>query len=304
MNKRIISLITACIAVAIIATYSLSEFKSTAFSIQKSKAYEIARPHYGPLVELQEVELTYIANIANAFLPLNIAEKISTYQKVVLYDKENTALPLGGEVLKITEVEGKAKVVILLPRGTKTEYLSNKANIIIRDNIGVGRLPLSALQHEDGQHFIWRTLGKNLKNTEETKITTSFEKVMIAPPLKNNAYFVEQENKINPADFIVLTPDKDITENKDYDVTIVDFKAPLHNPIKQAWIDLEIQKLKDQRAEMKEAIANCQAGTVDNPQGGETSNAGGGGKPVSSCGSSFDTTDPFVIFQNLINQVP
>lgn len=268
------------------------------------KIYEVARPHYGPLVKLKEVELQYIGNIANSFLSTDESKSISVGQKVVLYNGEEETLPLGAKVIAVKPDEKQTKIIISLPFGTKTDLLNEKANIITYEEIAAKRLPLSALQRgEDGSLYVWRVGKKEdqshlQENSEPSDV--SFEKILIKDITENEDYFVEPSSLIKPMDFIVLNPDDKLDNDKNYQAQIEEFKAPLHNPIKQAWVDLELKKLADQREKDKQAYLDCIARNAPKLQGGEMSNADGASSS-SSCGSSFNPNNPFEIFQNLLD---
>ncbi len=289
----------AFVAIGLLISIYFIFFSGTYFSESKNE-YVVSIPHYGPLITTQSINVKYTGNIAVGFLPESKIGKIKSGKKVVLFDKENYALPLGGEVRSIERAKDNSyKVVILVPKGTKTDLLGNILAIIKREEIGTKRLPNTALQRdENGELYVWRAIQN--KNSDRFSI----EKTPIQILFKNEKYFVEAGQAIGSKDFVILNPDNTLAEEKTYEFEVETFTAPLHNPIKQAWIDYKLNKDRKQQAELKQIAENCANGVVspsavdpNSIQAGDNSSNNG-----SSCGSPFQGTDPFLIFQDMIQQ--
>jgi hypothetical protein len=303
MKKQASLYVIALIAIALLSAFLFLKNNKN-IPLLVNEGYEVSQPHYGPLIQLKDIELSFYGNIANANLSLDNAQNITKLQRVVLYDKNLSALPLGAEITMVKKEDNKTKLIILLPFGTNTELLSNKASVIVSEEIAAKRLPLSALIEEDQKLFVWR-LGNganiDLDESEETKLNSKLEKVHLSGVQKNDRYFVEIGNIISSKDLIVLNPDKNINTEKKYTLNVTEFEAPLHNPIKQAWVNLELKKIADQRAKDKQDYLDCIERNRPKLEGGEMSNKDGNSS--SSCAANFDPSDPFMIFENLIHEM-
>ncbi len=260
--------------------------------------YNAAQPSHGPFIELINVDVSFTGNIGSATFSKNQAQQIKRRQQVVLYDKNSNTLPVGGEVRTFKDIGDGVKVSIFTPKGTKTELLKNQVSIITREINNKKRLPKSAIQmNEDGQPYVWRAQ----KMDERDGYVA--EKIFIDLGLENETLFLEQGSAISSKDLIVTNPDNEISEDGEYQVNVINLDFPLHNPIKQAWVDFEMSQLRQEQAALQKQADECGTDIVGNAQAGDASNsnsASGG----DSCGSGVQSTDPFVIFQNLTGQVP
>lgn len=302
-SKKFLPIVFIAIAL-ILATYKLLSDAPYTSSVFKKTEYEISIPHYGPLILTQEIDVTFTGNVATGYLPQSDMDQITKNKKVILFDKQGYALPLGGEVRSIRPQENDtSKIVILIPKGTQTELLNDKLSIIKREEIGTKRLPNYVLQRsEDGNFYVWRA------TQEADNATFKIKKTPIKILLRNEKYFVEAGRQIGSRDYVVINPDNALSEEKSYNFKIVDFNAPLHNPIKQAWIDLKLKNDREQQAILIQAAEDCANGVakqdsidINDVKTGDSSSADGSGSS-SSCGSPFQGTDPFLIFQNMINE--
>ena len=268
-----------------------------------SSKYLASTPHYGPLIQMQEIKVVFDDDFAVGTLSVDAAKNIAKNQKVILYDKDGYVLPLGGKVIEIQNNEETRKITIQLPQDTNTPLLFNNLDIITLETIASKRLPRSAYikeYDEDGNEsiYVWRaTLDKNNN-------TYTLEKLYIDLGLTVLDYFEESGYKIHSYDLIILNPDSKIEENTPYNLKVTKLNLPLHNPIKQAWVDFEINRLNKQQADLNERAENCgnkKASLNDNstPATGAASTPDG-----ESCSTNFEGTDPFAIFNSLINKIP
>jgi hypothetical protein len=265
--------------------------------------YLVATPHYGPLTQTQEIRVAFDQDQAVGTLSNETAQNIKQNQKVILYDKEGYILPLGGKVESILTNNGKKRITIKLPLGTNTALLATDLDIITLETIASKRLPRSAYIQDNANDktstYVW--IAKlSTKNKDSANIYT-LEKLEIDLGLTVLDYFEESGYKIHSSDLVVLNPDSKIKENIPYSLKVTKLNLPLHNPIKQAWVDFEINRLNKQQAELTERAENCGKAATGNI----TATSGANSLPQSeSCGTDFDGTDPFAIFNSLINRVP
>jgi hypothetical protein len=264
--------------------------------------YLAATPHYGPLIRTQEINVTFNGDQAIGTIYANDAKDITKNQNVILYDKQGYTLPLGGKVIDIFEEEGRKRITIQLPQGTNSDLLLNDLDIITLETVASKRLPHSAYleeNSEDGTNKTYIWIAKPATNNQ----TYTLNKLEIGIGLTVLDYFEEAGYKIRSSDLVILNPNRDIKENTPYDLEVIELTLPLHNPIKQAWVDFEINRLNKQQTELIERAENC--GKDKNPVTGDyTPVLGATSTPSSdSCGSSFDGTDPFAIFNSLTNKV-
>lgn len=252
-------------------------------------SYSAAQPSHGPFIKLMNVEVSFTGNIGSAIIHEDQAQFVKRRQKVVLYDQEGNTLPVGGEVRSLKNASSKTKVTIFTPVGTKTDLLKRQVSIITNEINNRKRLPISALQFDDDQAHVWRA-----KKAEEDKY--KIEKVVINIAFENETLFVTESTYLSSKDFIIINPGKNLSDGKKYKINIIDLDLPLHNPIKQAWVDFEMNLLKQEQVDLQKTADECgKAKTGDANNANSTS----GGN---SCGTDIQSTDPFVIFQNLTGQ--
>lgn len=260
------------------------------------KLFNVAQPSHGPFIELMNVDVSFTGNIGSAIISKNQAQLIKRRQKVILYDKNSIILPVGGEVRTFKDIGDGVKISIFTPKGTKTELLKNQVSIITREINNKKRLPKTAIQiNENGQPYVWRAQKMDEHNGY------AVEKIFIDVSLENGTLFVEQGSAISSKDLIVTNPDDEISEDGKYQVNVINLDFPLHNPIKQAWVDFELNQLKQEQVALQKQADECGTDKAKNAQAGDvstsiSSNSG-------SCGAGTLSTDPFVIFQNLTGQV-
>lgn len=265
--------------------------------------YLISMPSYGPLIRLQNIDVIFEGDKAIGTLPNAETAAVATPQKVVLYDKSGFTQPLGGQVtaVKAAENEGITKITIQLPEGTNTDLLLNEPDIITMETIASKRLPKSAIVTEaDGETYVWIATP-----TAKDKTAFTIQKLYIKTGLDDLDYFEESGFKIKSSNLIVLNPDDAIDGGKTYRFKQVEMEAPIHNPIQQAWVDFEMNRLKLQQQEMQKTADNC--GKANIVTGDSTTPAGETNAPASdSCGADLleGATDPFAIFNALTNQQP
>lgn len=263
--------------------------QKTIQQLEKSD-YLAAIPSFGPLVQTQTITVQYQDDIATGLLPPEQAAKIKEKQPVILYDQEGYTLPLGGTVTTIQPEAGQTKITISLPEKTNTEFLAPQVNVITLETIASKRLPLAALQKDNnGEYYVW------LAYADENAGVRRVKRLSIKPGLSDSFYFEEDGHVIDTYDLIILNPDDKISSDSKYDIFITEMPAPLHNPIKQAWIDFELYRLQKEQDDLTEQAANCRNGL--NLETLQPAPATGGG---SSCGFTGTTggapIDPFQIF--------
>ncbi len=261
--------------------------------------YTAAVPHFGPLIRTVDFTATYQENKALVSLPEGSDLPLKQNQNVILYDKNGKTLPLGGKIENIDNTT----ITISLPEATDTSRLNNKVSVITLETIGSKRLPLSALQKDNNdQSFVWVATPAPNGNGHIV------EKRAITVDIKGQTYF-EAGLKVRATDLVILDPDFSLTADKKYRITISEITdAPLHNPIKQAWIDFEMNRLEEAKAEMAAALEDCLNGAhksaSDAPALGATTNPDGTTNS-GSCGGNGGLfngeTDPIAIFNSILN---
>lgn len=271
----------------------------------KSKAeYQVAKPDFGPLMHVAEITVEYPDNQADTaigFLDEEAAQSVKKNQDVILYDQQDYVLPLGGEVSDIEVTDDEYKITISLPEGTNTEYLSKDLEILTFKTIASKRLPHSAIQNDsNGETYVWVAYPDT-----ENKTANKIRRLPITVGLTDPYYFEERAHKIEAHDYIVINPDKTLKSDKSYNFDFIELDAPLHSPIKQAWIDYEIYKYNANQADAAIRVAKCRADArrskalnpnYDKPDIGDSTK--------SSCGSAIPTNDPTAIFKALTSRDP
>lgn len=260
--------------------------------------YNAAAPHFGPLIRITDLTATYQENEALASLPIDSDVTAKQNQNVILYDKNGKILPLGGKVEKI---DGDT-LIISLPEATDTSLLNQKVSVITLETIGSKRLPLSALQKDDNnKSFVW--VATPAPNTNGHTV----EKRAITVDIKGDKYF-EAGLKVRATDLVILDPDSSLEANKEYKIGLTEIKdAPLHNPIKQAWIDFEMNRLEEAKAEMAQRLEDCLNGVGQQDVGtqdiGAITNPDGSTSSSASCGGDLfkSEDDPLAIFNSILN---
>ena len=273
---------------------------------QKEADYLAAAVSFGPLVQTQEISVEYDneKDSADGFLTLQEAKAVKARQDVILYDEDGNTLPLGGHVETIKTIdEFTVKVTISLPNETNTQYLLKQPEIIILETTASKRLPLSALQQDKtGGEYIWTA------RPQENKTTYKITRRYIEKRLFDKDYF-EIGREIGVYDLVLLNPNQKTRSDKSYNILVTELNAPLHNPIRQAWIDYDLYRLEKQQEQMIQAAENCRKGinADGSPVVSKGSCGGGGGETTgNSCGGSASTScgggtaDPLAIFNSLL----
>ena len=289
------------IATGIVAKEKLSTPIPPLTAEEKTKQeadYLAIHPHFGPLVQTQKIKVTFDdeKDLATGSLNSEDLEKIRTKQKVVLYDREDITLPLGGEVSHIDKTTNT--ITITLPEGTNTSYLAAELDIIIRETVGSKRLPLSALQTDkNGETYVW--IAK--QNEEQNQFQV--QRQTITKGLHDSNYFEEDGHTIQAYDLVILNPNKKIRSDKNYNVVFTEFSAPLHNPIHQAWVDYEVYRLEEEQRIMAKQAEDCFNG-VSAPAIPDSPEAGAATVPGSvasrNCAGGNTPDDPLHVFNSLM----
>jgi len=260
----------------------------------KDKADYVATPSsYGPFIKVQKIDVQYDGDEAIAMVEKDIATDINEKQRVVLYDKEdkNVAMPLGGVVKYINNENGKRKVVITLPEGTNTEFLSRTVGVITLQTISSQRFPLSALmKNKEGKSIIW--IARQDENDQYQMEAHRIEKAD-----ENGVFFTPKERTVGPYDLVINNPDKFIRADKSYDLFITEMDTPTLNPIDQAKVDFDVYIFETRQAQLIQAAEDCANGR---PKDGVTTIADGSTSSTSACGATPSEDDiMFQIFQSL-----
>lgn len=261
----------------------------------KDKADYVAAPSsYGPFIKVQKINVQYDIDEATALADKNIAKDIRQKQRVVLYDKENKniAMPLGGVVKYTNNENGKRKVVITLPEGTNTEYLSDTVGVITLQTINSQRFPLSSLtKNKEGESIIW--IARQNENNQYQMHAHKIEKAD-----ENGVFFIPKERSVGPYDLVINNPDKFISADKNYDLFITEMDTPTLNPIDQAKVDFDVYIFETRQAQLIQNAQDCANGR---PKDGVATMADGSTSSTGSCGSTTPSEDDimFQIFQSL-----
>lgn len=278
--------------------------------------YLAAPPHFGPLVQRQTISVEFINNIASGTLdPAADIKTIRIGQDVILYDKAERTLPLGGSVTAINTEDNE--ITMTLPEDTVTEKLLDRVDIITLETSASKRLPLSVLQTDDNsEHYVWIAVKKD---DEENKY--QLRRQVINKGLSDHNYFEENGYVLKSDSLVILDPDTNIKTDVLYDIKITKLNAPLHNPIKQAWIDYELYRLAKSQEQLLEIAEACDNGTYKSPQsdeptkgdasvpggtingscGGGTGSCGGGNAVGGGSCGNLSADDPLYIFNSLLN---
>lgn len=294
-----------CVALLFALSYLINKKPQLTDNKQENKPLEISNssnylaslPDFGPLVQVQNIKVIFSGDTATGTLPNEDAEKVKVNKQVILYDLDGFTLPLGGKVSDVEVNEATTTVTIALPSQTNTEFLFNELDIITMETIASKRLPKSAYQQDDdNNYFVWRATP-----TEQDTDIYEIEQLPINIGLTDWDYFEEGGYKIQSSDLIILNPDENITADKAYHLKIVDMDAPIHNPIQQAWVNFEMERLRRQQEKLREASENCGKKAPQNVAT-ETQTLAAPAKS-DSCGGGIDFsgTDPLDIFNSLIN---
>lgn len=231
--------------------------------------YIAGLPSFGPLINTVLINVEFGTDLARGYLKVEDAASVALQQDVVLYDSEGMPLPLGGVVDYISPpIEGLNQVVVTikLPAGTRTKYLQPEMEIITQEIDNAKRLPITALQYDanmPNQAYVWRipppANAPPMQEYEGVYEDVPIEKLYINVGGRDQDYFEEGGHKIEAFDYIILNPDENITAQEKYNVLFSIIFAPLHNPIRQAWIDYEVYRLNTKQQELDAIAAACNA---------------------------------------------
>lgn len=271
--------------------------KETEKTRQKAD-YFAASPHFGPLVQTQKITVEFDNDSTYGYLGQEQAKQVKNNQQVILYDKKGAVLPLGGHISTIDMIDDSniSKITISLPEETNTEFLSNDLDIIVFETISSKRLPFSALQTDkSGKDYVWVIEPQDNKSytVRQQYIEQNF----------SDAIYFDPGRKVRYNDLVILNPNEKIRSGKNYNIFVTKLDAPLHNPIKQAWGEFELDRLKKQQIHLKKIAEDCLKG-VRSPNTGDVTFSDGSRGPTgkNSCVSTGAETSPFTIFESLIQQ--
>ncbi len=283
------------------ATKGTHNANDTQTATPKTSGYIFSRPSNGPLTTTHKITVTYNGNQATAKTSLdskNISQKIKTGQDVILLDKKNRIMPLGGKVINIEQTDTHLEILIDLPTQANTSYLSNEAEIITSKTIASQRYPLSALQQGDnGKQFVW-VVEKSIDSEKHTIVKT-----LTTPRYIGRGHFIVSP-PLNSNSFVILNPDNKLKGGKVNNITETKFEGPSQSPIQQAYqryklsqYQHQIKKLKDKGTDCRENGASRIAGikeTIEN-----SPNTG-------SCSSNEQSANRSAedIFNSILNRQP
>lgn len=272
--------------------------------------YIAVNPSFGPLIVTVNLPVTFEEEQATGFIPNNKPEnndqRISVGQDVVLYDRNDFPQPLGGKVSKINNQEEQVQIVVDLPKGTDTSLLSPYVDIITLETKASKRLPKTAIMRdENDQAFVWRAF-PDFEFEDAYKLS----RLDINVGRGDQDFFEEAGFKIKSDDLVIVNPNDEIKAEVAYTLNVSELNAYLHNPIRQAWITLELDRLEEQQIRMireaEECAARAQIANADQePQLGSQTTTNSNQSSSCAGGAVFEDyegTDPFLIFQNLIHE--
>lgn len=256
--------------------------------------YVATPPTFGPIVQTTPLIVSYHGqDQASGNISQDQAQIIEERRPVILYDQDSYVLPLGGVVTAIKNTSDiEYTINITLPEQTNTEFLSNNVDVITKETVASKRIPLSALQEQSGLTYVW-IVDQNNENQN------TLEKLFINIGLSDEEYFEEDGEKIESYTLVVINPNDKIKADKEYKIFKTELAGPLHNPIRQAWMDYELNRLEQEQQAMLQIAEDCKNGKkalILDP--GSTTTADGSAK-LGGCGQS-QTTDPMLqIFNSL-----
>lgn len=255
--------------------------------------YTFSYPSNGAIVRTQGITLTYHDNgWVSSKIPVGSEKDLKVNQDVILYDKEGTTMPLGGNIRLIRPKDNQIELIIEIPSGTKTKLLSNDAEVIVLEALASQRFPLSALQRDKNDNtFVWA-----VKATDEENKFQAI-KTWVDRPFLGDNYFVAGK-PIRASSLVILNPNKKIKNKKIYKMAQVEFKAPTKSPIKQAYYDYQNYVVEKILIDAKERARNCGEGGTSKliPKPEETS----------ACGQAGDIKKQSAdeIFQSILSRQP
>lgn len=314
-NKKhagLIAIILVAIALAVFLTPRSPHPSATSKKSEKKQPaliqsdYIAVNPSFGPLIITRKIPITFDGNTATGKLLSNKNlegdQKVKVGQEVVLYDQKDLPQPLGGKISKIENKTEQLIITIDLPEGTNSALLARHVDIITLEMNGAKRLPKTAIMHDkNGQAFVWRAF-PDFDYPDAYKLS----RLNIEVGRGDQDLFLESGFEIKSDDFVIVNPDNKILTDTPYLLKTSKLNAYRHNPIRQSWITLELDRLRDQQERMIQEAEECGiANTQQNLSG--LNNAKTDASSSNNCTSKtslgdYEGTDPFLIFQNLIGE--
>lgn len=281
------------------STEQLQDKQSTAL---EDADYIATPPTFGPIIRTQSIEVGFQSDQATGFLTTEKSKKIAAKQDVILFDKEDYVLPLGGKVTGIENSEdSQQKIIIALPEGTNTQFLSNTLDIIILETAASKRLPLSAIQQDENKNtFVW------VAHSDDENATTinKAQRLYIGVGISDTEYFEEDGHKIESFTPVIINPDNKIKPDKNYNIVATEIEGPLHNPIRQAWVDYEVARLETQQEDLQRIADECASGKKRLVATSGATTLADGTQTGGGCGQASNAPlDPIDIFNSLINNI-
>ena len=187
--------------------------------------------------------------------------------KLVTQPKENNGGNTGGDA-KDNEAKKTA------PPNIKTDNLSSKAKIITLEGRALQLFPLSALQYdENGTPYVWEVNNEYTRKKTPARSQTrqnqdgqneandgnsNIIKRPLSSVLIGDKYF-RAGRPITAYTHLILNPNAELTADITAEVKEVKFKAPIDNPIREAYRTLRDQAIKQRLEAMAKATQECKA---------------------------------------------
>jgi len=253
--------------------------------------FNLVSPTSGNFTQTQKINVVFDnkKDIAMATIKEMSVPAIEQNQNVILYDKENNVLPLGGKIAFIRKSKEELNILIALPQDTDTALLTNKAEIITMDAPALNLLPQKVLQqNDDGSNFIW--IAKKQDGDKYKFIKQPYNLIY------SNDNFIALSQSLKKDALVLINPNDNIDENKTYNANVKIFQTTRHNPIYLSWLEYIEQKRITDQAQMAQNLQDCidknspkqQAPASDQPlTSGASSSCGGSSGGIISAEEIF-----------------
>lgn len=274
-----------------------------------SAMYHFSSSSQGALIRLIEIDITfYPNNWASAYITPEQSSEVRANQQVVLYDKFNNTMPIGGLVKMLREQGDKIELAIGLPNITDANLLSNKASIITYDVGASIRFPLESLQFDKNINpFVWTA-----EKTEKTGIYLA-KKIWVDNPVMGTNGFIP--GRVVPKkSLVILNPDEKIKEGETYKMAQLPYEPAPRNPILQASFEYERARQKQIKVDLMNKYRDCiSKSKKENAQLREITKSlrpDKGSATSSSAGSCAQAAtidgkvDPMAIFNDILSRQP
>ena len=301
MKKIALLVALAVIVIAAFGFYFLKNknLPNVVQAIAEPTTYQVSTTHNGPLVKTTPLSVNYNdkSDLAVASTPNELTSIIQKYQRVILFDKDKNILPFPGKVSFVRSHDKGADIVIALPKETNTALLYPSVEIITTNAVGLPRLPLSVIQlDENKKEFVWVA--------EPSAENYQARRQYVTSQLRNDDYIAVNGQKVKYNDLVIFNPDDALNKKRNITIEEIEFKAPLHDPIRQAWKEADLRKLEQKRMEIAKRVEECQ-NRSQNPDENTALRGQQSFRPgESACGAIGDIPSALQIFENLNISTP